>query len=45
MSHPAMLAKIEGLKAVYELDLTAADAHHLTEGDSHERRPAEAGQP
>ena len=30
---PAMLAKIEGLKAVYELDLTAADAHHLTEGD------------
>ncbi len=27
------LAKIEGLKAVYELDLTAADAHHLTEGE------------
>jgi predicted DNA-binding ribbon-helix-helix protein len=30
---PAMLAKIEGLKTVYGLDLTAADAHHLTEGD------------
>ena len=31
---PATLAKIEGLKAVYELDLTAADSHHLTEGDT-----------
>ncbi len=31
---PETLAKIEGLKAVYELDLTAADAHHLTEGDT-----------
>ena len=27
----ATLAKIEGLKAVYDLSLTAADAHHLTE--------------
>lgn len=25
------LAKIQGLKAVYDLDLTATDAHHLTE--------------
>ena len=32
-SRPRLLAKIEGLKAVYELDLTAADAHHLSEGD------------
>ena len=31
---PETLAKIEGLKAVYDLDLTAADAHHLTEGES-----------
>jgi hypothetical protein len=31
---PETLAKIEGLKAVYELDLTAADAHHLREGDA-----------
>ena len=31
---PEMLARIEGLKAVYGLDLTAADAHHLTEGDT-----------
>ncbi len=31
---PELLAKIEGLKAVYGLDLTAADAHHLTEGDT-----------
>jgi hypothetical protein len=29
-----LIAKIEGLKAVYGLDLTAADAHHLTEGDT-----------
>jgi predicted DNA-binding ribbon-helix-helix protein len=29
-----LLAKIEGLKAVYGLDLTAADAHHLSEGDT-----------
>ena len=28
------LAKIDGLKAVYGLDLTAADAHHLSEGES-----------
>jgi len=31
---PSTLAKIEGLKAVYELDLTAADSHRLTEGDT-----------
>ena len=31
---PELIAKIEGLKAVYGLDLTAADAHHLTEGES-----------
>ncbi len=30
---PELLAKIEGLKAVYGLDLTAADAHHLIEGE------------
>ncbi len=30
----ATLAKIESLKAVYGLDLTAADAHHLSEGDT-----------
>jgi hypothetical protein len=28
---PAVLAKIEQLKAVYGLTLTAADAHKLTE--------------
>ena len=28
-----LLGKIEGLKAVYGLDLTAADAHQLKEGD------------
>lgn len=42
---PALLARIEGLKAVYDLDLTAADAHHLSEGDTDERDPAQAGQP
>ncbi len=31
---PELIAKIDGLKAVYGLDLTAADAHHLTEGDT-----------
>lgn len=31
---PELLTKIEGLKAVYGLDLTAADAHHLSEGDA-----------
>lgn len=31
---PETLAKIEGLKAVYELDLTAADSHRLREGDA-----------
>ncbi len=31
---PELLAKIEGLKAVYGLDLTAADSHHLSEGDT-----------
>ncbi len=30
---PEMLARIEGLKAFYGLDLTAADSHHLSEGD------------
>jgi hypothetical protein len=30
---PAVLAKIEQLKAVYGLTLTAADAHHLSEED------------
>lgn len=30
---PELIAKIDGLKAVYGLDLSAADAHHLTEGD------------
>ena len=29
---PPVLAKIEQLKAVYELTLTAADAHKLREG-------------
>ena len=42
---PDTLAKIEGLKAVYGLDLTAADAHHLTEGDTHEDRHAQTGEP
>lgn len=28
---PPVIAKIEQLKAVYGLTLTAADAHHLTE--------------
>lgn len=28
---PPVLTKIEQLKAVYGLNLTAADAHHLTE--------------
>ena len=31
---PETLAKIEGLKAVYGLDLTAADSHRLSEGDA-----------
>ncbi len=31
---PEMLERIQGLKAVYGLDLAAADAHHLTEGDT-----------
>ena len=30
---PAVLAKIEQLKAVYDLTLTAGDAHKLTEED------------
>ena len=30
---PEMLERIAGLKTFYGLDLTAADAHHLTEGD------------
>ena len=31
--NPAVLTKIEQLKAVYELKLTAADAHKMTEED------------
>lgn len=34
----ATLAKIEALKQVYELDLTAADAHRLLEVDEGRRR-------
>ena len=30
---PTVLAKIEQLKAVYDLTLTAADAHKMTEED------------
>jgi len=30
---PASLDRIEALKAVYDLDLTAADAHRLTEAE------------
>lgn len=31
---PATLKKIEQLKLVYDLELTAADSHKLTEGDA-----------
>ena len=31
---PATLAKIKALKSVYDLTLTAADSHHLTEAQS-----------
>lgn len=31
----ATLAKIEQLKAVYDLTLTAQDSHRLSEGDEH----------
>ncbi len=33
---PETLGKIAGLKAVYDLDLTAADSHALQEGDRHD---------
>ena len=32
----ATLKKIKTLRGVYKLDLTAADAHQLREGDSHD---------
>lgn len=35
---PETLREIKQFKAIYELDLTAADSHHLQESDEHAPR-------